>query len=231
MIETTRTTRLFGKTVSLHSQPATAQDEWVIEVTRGQVGGYFVEIGGYDGLRHSNTLALEESFGWRGLLVEADPDLAQQAVINRPLCAHFNKAVAGYSGTESPFLKGGPWGGLAGLMPRAWKEEHEHRHTPYIWVPTITLQEAFDAAEAPEVIDYLSLDTEGAEVSTLKAFYRLPNRIVRCMTVEYLQDAATLHQLCRILEPHGYILDQVRAWGACFWLAGQTHPTRFVRRA
>jgi uncharacterized protein (DUF2249 family) len=107
-----------------HSQPATAQDQWVIEASQGQRDGFFVEIGGYDGLRHSNTLALEESFRWTGLLVEADPELFEQARVNRPNCRHLNVAVAHYKG-QSRFTKGGPWGGLTQFLLHGWKEEHE----------------------------------------------------------------------------------------------------------
>jgi len=225
MIEIVRQRRLFGHNVELYSQPATAQDEWVIEVTRGQAGGYFVEIGGYDGLRHSNTLALEESFGWTGLLVEPDPDLFEQSRRNRPNCRHLCVAAAHYKG-QSRFTRGGPFGGLTNFLPDAWKREHERRHAEEIFVNTTTLYDLFDGSQTPKVIDYLSLDTEGAEVVALEEFFHGRREwIIRCLTVEYLQDAGILHRLQRILEPNGYILDQVRAWDACFRLAGATHPS------
>ena len=39
---------------------------------------FFVEAGGLDGERSSNTLWLEEKRGWSGLLVEVDPFLYTQ---------------------------------------------------------------------------------------------------------------------------------------------------------
>ena len=39
----------------------------------GAAPGSFVELGAYDGLTYSNTLALEKCFGWTGLLIEANP--------------------------------------------------------------------------------------------------------------------------------------------------------------
>ena len=35
--------------------------------------GVFVELGAYDGYKYSNTFVLERCFGWRGVLIEANP--------------------------------------------------------------------------------------------------------------------------------------------------------------
>jgi FkbM family methyltransferase len=40
------------------------------ELLGGRTGGFYVEVGGADGVQWSNTLMLERSHGWRGLLVE-----------------------------------------------------------------------------------------------------------------------------------------------------------------
>lgn len=38
-----------------------------------QRDGFFIECGALDGETRSNSLMLEQEYGWRGLLVEADP--------------------------------------------------------------------------------------------------------------------------------------------------------------
>ncbi len=201
--------------INWYSQPATAQDQWVVEASQGQRGGFFVEIGGYDGLKYSNTLALEKSFHWTGLLVEADPMLFEQARKSRPNCRHLNVAVGHWKG-QARFTRGGPWSGVTQFLPQAWKDEHERRHAEEIWVNVTTLYDVLDDPRVPEIIDYLSLDVEGLEVKILEEFFHHPNRKIRFLTVEYLEDAATLMRLCRILEPHGYELAKTQGWDAFF---------------
>jgi FkbM family methyltransferase len=209
--------------VLLHSQPATQQDKWVIETLRdkkGQplTGGYFVECGINDGLQHSNTLTLEHYFGWNGLLVEADPALSTQARENRPDCQHATFALSCTNDSVVRFTRGGQWGGLTAFLPDAWRREAAARHAEEIWVTTRTLASLLVWAKAPSIIDYLSLDIEGAEVSVLQEFFDggRPTHRFRCLTVEYRQEAAELMRLHRILEPHGYVLDHTQAWDAMF---------------
>src|SRR5260370_42436012 len=45
-------------------------DLLVLEALAGQRGGFFLDSGASNGVRFSNTLLLEESFGWRGICVE-----------------------------------------------------------------------------------------------------------------------------------------------------------------
>lgn len=45
--------------------------------------GTFLEAGAYDGEFLSNTLYLEHEFGWRGVLVEANPDFFHQLLLKR----------------------------------------------------------------------------------------------------------------------------------------------------
>jgi len=55
--------------------------------------GFFVEAGANDGVSQSNTLYFERYMGWRGLLIEAIPELADQCRRNRPRCIVENCAL------------------------------------------------------------------------------------------------------------------------------------------
>jgi len=58
-----------------------------------KTGGFFIEAGGNDGVSQSNTLYFERYLGWRGLLVEPVPLLAEQCRVNRPHALVENAAL------------------------------------------------------------------------------------------------------------------------------------------
>lgn len=202
-----------------HSQPQTDQDRWVVDKSCGKFGGHFVEIGGYDGLRHSNTLALERSYGWTGLLVEPNPLLFPQMVENRPGCDHANVAIAPIEGLHK-FILGDAFGGLATYFPRDWYEEHQRRRNEVVAVEAITLAHLFDAYFTPPIIDYLSLDVEGAEYVILEQFINMKADCgqpvgIRFLTVEFRHDMELLERLKKLLDPY-FHFDKTQAWDAFF---------------
>ena len=55
--------------------------------------GAFLEIGGFDGLTYTNSLALEICLGWTGALIERNPTNYAAGLRNRP-----SRAVAKWHG-------------------------------------------------------------------------------------------------------------------------------------
>jgi hypothetical protein len=49
------------------------QDRTIAEIFDGKRGGFFLDLAANDATFLSNTLMLEQSFGWRGICVEANP--------------------------------------------------------------------------------------------------------------------------------------------------------------
>lgn len=201
--------------IVFHSQPITRQDEWVIKKLDGKKRGTFVEVGAYDGLRHSNTLTLERQFCWYGLLVEPNRELFRQMVVNRPRCRHSALAISNQP-SIARFVYGGPFSGLVEFMPPDWKAEHYRRGNPTHLVKTGPLAPLLNGCLDVDVIDYLSLDTEGSEYAILSNYFGGRHKPIRCMTVEFRYDGCLLQQLESLLEPHGYVLDDVRGCDACF---------------
>jgi hypothetical protein len=81
------------------------------------------------------------------------------------------------------------------------KKRRQIRGTTYP-VETITLTELLQSHGAPEVIDYLSIDTEGSEFDILNAFEFNRYRF-RVITVEH-NFAPQRGDIYRLLTEHGY---------------------------
>ncbi len=143
-------------------------------------GGTFVEAGANDGFRQSNTYHLARFQGWRGLLIEPVPWLAQACRQRRPesqvvACAlgapeqsgsqvslrysGLMTAVCGVFGDEAAERERA----AAGLSIQGMPVEER-----IIEVPVRTLTEILDETGFERGFDLLSLDVEGYEVQVLQ---------------------------------------------------------------
>jgi hypothetical protein len=78
---------------------------------------------------------------------------------------------------------------------------------------TVTLRDILERFHAPAVIDYFSLDIEGAETFVMEAF---PFDQYRCnvLTVERADP-----RLRTLLEDNGYVqMKQLKKWGETLWM-------------
>lgn len=89
--------------------------------------GFFVEAGANDGIARSNTLYFEKYLGWRGLLIEAVPELARVCAANRPACVVESAALvsATYTGATVPMRYCNLMSVVEGAMTNA-EEMEEH---------------------------------------------------------------------------------------------------------
>ena len=201
-------------TSSLVSNSQSGQDVWVIALFHGKRNGYFLEIGGGDGLWISNTLLLERQLGWKGILVEPTSAF-ERLVINRPNCIADNSCIASEVKTVTLFEifdrgqamlgKGATENSLLSMvrddidvdegqkLNSQWGEfRRAHRKE------TVLLEDVLRKHNAPHVIDYFSLDVEGFEYEILKNF-PFKEYTFLCLGVE--RPPQELHKL---LEANGY---------------------------
>ena len=201
--------------MNYYSQPETEQDQWVLHTLHSRRNGTFLEIGAYDGIYHSNTLTLEQSFDWTGWLIEAVSRYATQAQQVRRTKV-VNVAV-GPDSRSRQFYVGNQWSGLKDFTRPNLIQGHLDHHNPVVAVPTVPLQTILSELHVPPVIDYLSIDVEGAEYPILESYFKnRPPAMFRCMTIEVGRYADDLDRLRSLLEPLGYCLESVRAWDAYF---------------
>ena len=174
------------------------QDIFALIVNRFKPG-YFIEIGANDGFTLSNTLYLENHFGWSGVLVEANPRYLD-SLIRRKNATVINKAIAGEAGVAQ-FADAGLYGGLINCLDTL--HEHHTGQAPLINVPCITLQQMFDEVCAPVIIDFLSIDVEGGEIPIISQLVK-NHRRVRCGCVEVNQRESDIILIKALLENADY---------------------------
>lgn len=173
------------------------QDLWVLYETGTQKGGYFIEFGAVDGLAHSNTLLLERQFGWTGILAEPNQDMAPALHANRTAQIDM-RCVWSVSGeTVQLLVTDDPK--FATVDDRASEDMHSsvrRESNRRLSVETVSLTDLLDRHNAPTVIDYLSVDTEGTELEILTGF-DWARRDIRLVSVEHNHrpDEATLDLL------------------------------------
>ena len=185
------------------------QDVWVFgEVFNEKRGGYFLDIGAHDGVTNSNTLLLETRYHWNGLCVEANPIMFERLRGSRRV--HCINACLDDSEREVNFYQKGVRGGIidAGLDNQDVSIDDER----VTRLRTRTLASVLDEFGAPDVIDYLSIDTEGAEERILGHF-DFDRYVFRCITIERPSD--TLRQL---LRDKGYSLVKEVPQFDCFYV-------------
>jgi FkbM family methyltransferase len=127
-----------------------------------------VDIGAHDGIELSNTYLLEKQFDWSGLCIEANPYTFQKLKENRPNSVCLNKLVFNTSGEKVEFniAKDPMYSGISKLIVR-------HTHTlndgEKVVLDTETLSNILSENNSPMLIDYMTIDVEGAELQVLKS--------------------------------------------------------------
>ena len=151
------------------------QDRWVIdEVFAGRTGGFFVELGAFDGFSESNTFVLEKRYGWRGLAIEPNPvNYRVLTEVTARDCTCVPLAVDPEPGVLEFYLDGQRSSLIvdeADHQDKAADIETARAEGKVVSVETLPLADIFDRYDAPEVIDYFSLDVEGSETRIMRGF-------------------------------------------------------------
>jgi FkbM family methyltransferase len=127
--------------------------------------GYFVEVGANQPEDLSQTFTLEQR-GWTGVLIEPQPELADE-LKRRRSAKVFAEACSSRRNSGSRMklhLAGG-----ASSFDRNLNTAELKPHGA-IDVPVRTLDEILIEADAPPIIDFVSIDVEGHELDVLDGF-------------------------------------------------------------
>jgi FkbM family methyltransferase len=194
----------------LNLQPSYSQfqqDLWVALTLgqHGKSGGYYVDVGSADGVLISNTYLLDQ-MAWKGVCIDPFPRHMQ----NRT-CQVFKQPVYSESGKKVQFRSAVNLGGIESDLGSNKKELSK---APLVELVTATLDEILDKAKAPNWIDYMNIDVEGAEYDVLRGFSF--NRYqVGTLTIEHNYEAEKRERIRKLMQENGYV--RVRSWEVDDW--------------
>ena len=158
------------------------QDLFALSQTGFKRGGYFVEFGATDGRTLSNTFLLEEKFGWLGILAEPGLKWHDELRSNRKAELDFS-CVWQESGQRLMFneVEQGEFSTIDTYSDKDLHAWHRRKGNKY-QVDTISLEDLLKKHSAPNLIDYLSIDTEGSEFEIIENFdfNRYTFRVITC---------------------------------------------------
>jgi FkbM family methyltransferase len=161
------------------------QDLFVLFVTNFKQNGYFIEAGASDGITFSNTFTLEKNFNWNGILIE--PGTYWKESLNKNRTCHIcykaiwkeNSSILFNEVQNKPTLSH-----ISSVNPNSWMFDINQETKSQYVVQSITLLDLLDYYNAPNIIDYLSLDTEGSEYNILSSF-NFETYDIKIMTIEH----------------------------------------------
>jgi FkbM family methyltransferase len=141
----------------------------VLSLLNGKKAGFFIECGAFDGVDLSNTLHLEQNYGWTGLLVEADPKYFQWLTSKNRKAWSINACLAINPYPEKVTMSRiRDQDALTMIKEVADKERRRHPQAEEFDAQCFPLASILAAMGQTLNVDYLSLDVEGAELKILE---------------------------------------------------------------
>lgn len=149
-----------------HQRSRLDEDKFIYETffrNKTVTNGTYVELGAYDGIQESNSRFFDKCLGWKGLLIEGNPENYQDTIRSRPFAHKMSFAPSCDAAYEAenktiefykyPMANGG-------------LKEHAltYKGRPTVDVPCGPLSPVLeDIFSGDEHINFFSLDVEGAE--------------------------------------------------------------------
>ena len=195
--------KFFGWNEKYFSQAG--QDKFVYNnFFREKKNGYFLEIGAFDGIQGSNCLFFEKFKNWNGLAIEPSPTQFEKLKRNRK-CKLINKAASAISG-KMTFIEIDSSGSDSQLscLEKYYSDKSQSvlkkNNLKKYMVEVLTFEEILKNVDK-EVIDYCSIDIEGAETALIKNF-NFSNYKIKVLSIE--NNWSDKIKYDNILVKHGY---------------------------
>lgn len=182
----------------------------------GKKDGTYIDIGANDGIDMSNTKFFED-IGWRGICVEASPEMFAKLQENRKNTINVFGAAYRHDGEVTFRVNHGYTNALSGVE-ECYHPQHKYRiqreisthggSTELITVPSFSVTNLLEKHNMTH-IDFMSLDVEGGELAVLEGidFSKVDIKVI-VLEDNYGNEEA----YDRILLPVGYKKYQRVQW-------------------
>ena len=149
---------------------------------------------------------MEKEFGWKGILSEPAKVYYPQLENNRS--CYIDKNCVWSANDEELTLIEAPKkidSGMSSVLKFAFDDRFSKVRSKgkKYKVNSITLEKLLDKYNAPKVIDYISIDTEGSEYETLKNF-NFEKYSFKFITCEHMYVQKKRENIFKLLNSNGY---------------------------
>ena len=151
--------------------------EWILDNIQFKTNSpFYVDVGANDGIQSSNTGYLEMDLGWNGICIEPHPEAFARLQNNR-ICKKYNCCIS-ESNEEVDFLMVNGYAEMLSGILTEYDPKHIERiekdireaggSREIVKIPSRSLTSILEENNIVN-INYLSVDTEGSELSVLKS--------------------------------------------------------------
>lgn len=177
----------------------------------GLTNGTYIEMGALNGQLFSNTWYFNKFLGWRGILVEATPDLFPQIIANRPDDIVVSMAVcAKPQQVHHVKFPHNAFNGILEFMNGTNRNMENVMKLPKTKMPCLPLKSLLRWLSITH-INFFSLDVEGGEYSVLQTF-EFERVKIDVFVIERQKPDARLEEL---MSRNGYVFahqDHKNVW-------------------
>ena len=179
------------------------QDMWAAEQNGCKKRGFYVDMGSGHGTNISNTVLLDQKYGWDGLCIDANPRGMEERS-----CAVESAVLYDKSGKTVTF-KDAAYQDLAGISEHIKGEWHRNqtKNASTKKVVTKSVRDVFRDHTVPPIVDYLNVDVEGAEFNILQGMVKervFENHCFRNISLEHNFVQPERDEMRKLLEQQKY---------------------------
>ena len=158
----------YPRRVLLKTYSQTGEDLLIYKQLKFKKNGFYVDVGASDPARFSNTQKFYK-LGWRGISIEPNPTDYKKLVLARPEDTNLNIGISDSFGELDYFEMSSRM--LSSFSSEAMAQSVKEGHflVSQIKVPVHPLSEVLDTYSLGRKIDFISVDTEGYELTVLKS--------------------------------------------------------------